>query len=392
MTAFLNAIGTVVAGAYTSARLSMSVPSDLDLLNAVATWELLDQQGRVWNQGEPTELTSEPSQVAPGEKTVSAEAEIAIPSNLPANDAGSTYQLRWKVKLRIGQPLYAFENFTVLPPTQQVHGAADAVELLGDNASVQIRLPKPYQHVEYECYKGNSKLFQSRSSSAPMQDSDGYIFQGQVTVGEYSGPSLDPFNVLWSYWDGIQPKQRETSQLYVVTPIMLDAVKDMQTWLNRAYIDSGMQPGTTFDTIDFIKYLRLGRDQFNASVLPTTFSMTAADGPIRWFWIGYSCVAACRAQYLAEGMKAFDYAGQVVQLNIDRTPFWEQTASALEQQLAEQVKPFKDILAKRGVTGGDGSSMALRPGAVGCVGVTIHGLSPVRGLYGFGSPFTPYQR
>jgi hypothetical protein len=180
--------------------------------------------------------------------------------------------------------------------------------------------------------------------------------------------------------------------MFIVTPIMLDAIKDMQTWLNRAYVDSGMQPGTTFEPVDFIKYLRLGRDQFNAAVIPTNFTMTAADGPIRWFWIGYSCVAACRAQYLAEGMKAFDYAGQVVQLNIDRTPFWDQMAQALEAQLSEQVKPFKDVLAKRGVIDGDGSNMALRPGAVGSIGITIHGLSPVRGLYGLGSPLTPYQR
>lgn len=392
MTAFMNGIGTVVAGTYASTRLSMSVPADLDLINANATWELLDQQGRVWNQGEPTELTSEPSQVAPDQKTISAECEIAVPSNLTANDAGTTYQIRWTVKLRSGQPLYAFENFTVLPPTQQAQGATDVIELNGDTAKVNIRLPKQYQYVEYECFKGNTKLFQARSASAPMQDSDGYFYQGQVVVQEYTNASLDPFNVIWSYWDGVQPKQRETSQMFIVTPIMLDAIKDMQNWLNRAYVDSGMQPGTTFEPVDFIKYLRLGRDQFNAAVIPTNFTMTAADGPIRWFWIGYSCVAACRAQYLAEGMKAFDYAGQVVQLNIDRTPFWDQMAQALEAQLAEQVKPFKDVLAKRGVTDGDGSNMALRPGAVGSIGITIHGLSPVRGLYGLGSPLTPYQR
>jgi hypothetical protein len=180
--------------------------------------------------------------------------------------------------------------------------------------------------------------------------------------------------------------------LFIVNPIVLDAVKEMQNWLNRAYTDSGRQPSTSFSPTDFVKYLRTGRDHFNAADKPTEFTMLGAAGPIRWFWIGYSCVSAARAQYLAEGMKAFNYSGQVVQLDIDNTPFWDATAQALEAQLAEQVKPFKDNLVKRGILGGDGSSMALRKGAVGSIGVTIHGMSPVHGLIGLGSPLSPYQR
>jgi hypothetical protein len=392
MTAFLNAIGSVVSGSYTSARLSMSVPSDLDLLNAVATWELLDQQGRIWTHGEPTDLVSEASQVALNQKTVSAEAEIAVPSSLPANPSGTTYQLRWTIKLRSGTPLYAFENFVVLPATNQAQGAVDVIELLGDIARVQLTLPKQYQFVEYECFRGNSRLFSARSASAPVQSADGYTYAGQVMPDEYLQASLDPFTIIWSYWDGVQTRQRETTQMFIATPIILDAVKDMQTWLNRAYIDSGTQPGTTFEPVDYIKYLRLGRDQFNAADKPTSFTLTAADGPIRWFWIGYSCVAACRSQYLAEGMKAFNYSGQVVQLDVDRTPFWDQMAQAMESQLAEQVKPFKDNLIKRGVVDGDGSNMALRRGAVGAIGVTIHGMSPLRGAYGLSTPLTPIIR
>lgn len=395
MTAFMHGIGSVITGSYSTARLSMSVPASLDLVNARATWELIDQQGRVWNHGEPTDLTAEASQVAPNQKTVSAECSISIPSNLPVNDLGTTYQLRWTIVLRNGQDLYAFENFTVLPSTQQVHGGVDSIELIGDTGNVQLRLPKKYQYVEYEGYINNRRIFDSRQSSAPVVEADVFTYKGQVTNGEYVNASLDPITIVWSYWDDVNHKQRETSQLFIASPIMLDAIKDMQTWLNRAYSDSGTQPGITFDALDYIKYLRLGRDQFNAAAVPTSFSLIAADGPIRWFWIGYSCLAACRAQYLAEGMKAFDYSGQVTQLSVDRTPFWEAMAQGLEGQLNEQVKPFKTVLAKRGVTDGDGSNMGLRPGAVGTVGITIHGLSSARrlaGLGGLGNGFIPYQR
>lgn len=393
MSAFLQGIGQVVAGSYTSARLSLALPASLDTVDAQLYWELIDQQGRIWTQGQVVELVSIASQTIPGQKTISAEAQVAVPSSLPANDAGTTYQLRWALKLRVGQPIYAFENFVVLPPFVQAAGASDVIELNGDVCRAQIRLPKAYTNVEYQAYRGNAPLFQSRSATAPVNDSDGFVYTGTVDPSEYSRASLDPYTVIWSYWDGTSVKQRETTQLFVATPVILDAVQDMQTWLNRAYIDSGIQPGTTFQPIDYVKYLRLGRDAFNAAVKPTNFSMTAADGPIRFFWIGYACVAAARAQYLAEGMKAFDYSGQVVQLNIDRTPFWEQIASVMEGQLLEQVKPFKDNLWKRGNTDGDGSNtLSLRRGAVGSVGVTIHGLSPLRGISGFLSQLAPIQR
>jgi hypothetical protein len=388
VSAFLQGIGQVVAGTFTSARLSLSVPATLDVIDSQAVWELLDQQGRVWTQGEPVSITIESSQTAPGQKIISSEAQISVPSNLPANDAGSSYQLRWTITLRSGQPpLYAFENFVVLPPFVQAQGASDAIELNGDTARVQIRLPVAYQYVEYECYRGNSRITAPRSAIQGGIDAEGTVFLGEIPHSEYEGASLDPLTVIWSYWNGVQTKQRETTQLFIATPVILDAVKDMSTWLNRAYTDSGTSPGTTFQPSDYIKHLRFGRDAFNAAVKPTNFTMTAAAGPIRWFWINYSCVAACRAQYLAEGMKAFNYAGQTVQLDIDRTPFWDQTASALEAQLDQQIKPYKDNLAKIGALGGDGSNtQALRAGAVGCIGITLHGASPMRnGLFGLGS-------
>lgn len=393
MSAFLQGIGTVVAGTFASARLSMSVPASLDVVDATAVWELLDARGQIWTCGEPVSLSIEASQTAPDQKTVRTEVQIAVPSNLPANDQGTTYQLRWTIQTRAAQPMYAFENFVVQPPFVQAQGASDSIELNGDTAIVQLRLPVPYANVELECYRGNARIAPARSARSPVPDADGWVYVGELQPQEYGGSSLDPLIVIWSYWNNGETKQRETTQLFIATPVILDAVKDMQTWLNRAYADSGIQPGTVFQPSDYIKHLRFGRDAFNAAVKPTGFTMTAAAGPLRWFWINYSCVAAARAQYLAEGMKTFNYAGATTQLDIDRTPFWDQLATSLESQLDQQVKPFKDNLAKIGALGGDGSNTtALRPGAVGCIGVTLHGASPQRGgLFGLGainiSPF-----
>lgn len=380
MSAFLQGIGQVTAGTFAQARLSLLVPSTLELKDAWCAWELLDLEGRVWTGGESVALTVEESQTQPGQRTISAEIQVNVPSNVPANVAGSQYQLRWSV-LRPGAPaLYAFENFLVLPLFTQGQGAQDAIELRGDVAFVQLRLPVQYASVYYETYRGNARISSPRNATQLAQDSTGYIYSGEIDPSEYGMASLDPLTVVWGYSSNGAPPTRETTQLFIVTPVMLDAVKDMQTWLNRAYVDSGTAPGTTFQPSDYIKHLRAGRDAFNAAVKPTYFTMTGASGPIRWFWISYSCVSACRAQYLAEGMKAFNYAGQTVQLDIDRSPFWDQAANTLEGTLDAQVKTFKDNLAKIGATDGDGgNTQGLRPGAVGCIGITLHGASSMRG-------------
>lgn len=394
MSAFLHAIGQMVAGESAAARLSLSVPASLDFVEARIRWELLDAGSQVWNFGDAVDFVSELSQTAPGQKTITAEISLAVPTNVIVNEQGSVFQVRWTIDLRNKQQLFSFENFTVFPPNSTDLGAVDAVELAGDTAVVQLRLSHQPAFIQYECFRGNARLFGRREVSSASNEAEGVItYTGGITPTEYLAPSLDPLTVVWHYGKTSANTNKETTQIFVVTPVILDAAKDMQTWLSRAYSDAGMQPGNMFSTTDFVKYLRLGRDQFNAAVTPTNFSLTAADGPIRWFWLMYSCIAAARAQYLAEGMKAFNYSGQVVQLDIDRTPFWEQVASTMEAQISEQVKPFKDALAKRGQLDGDGSNtLSLRRGAVGAIGITAHGISPLRNGMQSGFMTTPFQR
>jgi hypothetical protein len=60
-------------------------------------------------------------------------------------------------------------------------------------------------------------------------------------------------------------------------------------------------------------------------------------------------------QYMAEGSLAFDFSGQSVSLNIDRTTYIESMLGRLDTMVENQVKPVKRLLAKNGITSGDGS-------------------------------------
>jgi hypothetical protein len=112
--------------------------------------------------------------------------------------------------------------------------------------------------------------------------------------------------------------------------------------------------------------------------------MTDARGPIREFWLKFSEIMALRGQYLAEGEKVFNFQGQQIQLEVDRTPYYDSLANSLQQLLDNEAKAFKTMLIKRGILGGDGNAdpTAQRPGAAGAIGISI---TPA-------SSFGPYAR
>lgn len=386
MTAFTSGIGDVTAGSSIQTRMNMTLPSDFSLVGARAVWELLDGQSHLWNSGDCGDLTGEQSQINPSEKIVSAEANIAIPANIPANEFGSRYQIRYT--LIVGtQKLYQFEQFNVQAPNFVSAGAVDALELLGEDIQITINLPAAYDNVQYSLFQGNTAVFAARPTDGGTVTDVGVTYRGTVTYTDVYGASLDPFTVMWSYWNGTDPKTREPGELFIVNPVILDAVREVERAINRAYTDTGINPGTTFEPKDIIPYLRMGRDQFNAAITPTDITMINAIGPFKYFWIGYSIVQAARAQYINEGMKAFDFQGQRTQLTVDRTQYWQSLADAQESQLDEQIKAFKTNLAKRGIIDGDGSNLALRPGAIGSIGITLHGASPFRGGAGTQTPY-----
>jgi len=57
---------------------------------------------------------------------------------------------------------------------------------------------------------------------------------------------------------------------------------------------------------------------------------------------------------LQEGLKAFNFSGASVSLDIDLTQAYEGLRSVTEQIIQDSVRRFKKELALRGVTGGDG--------------------------------------
>ncbi len=391
--AVLQSIGQAIAGSVINTRFQVSLPFDLSLANAIAKWELLDLDGFTWNAGDCGQVYSEQSQTNPQEQSVYADSVIALPTSLVLNAAGTKYQIRYTLFLEQQAPLYVFDQFSVLPQTEIRYGPSSTLELVasGMQPVVTLTLPEAIDTSTLACavFINNVQVASATVSPQPVTTQNGYVYSATLPAPKANLAminNVEPYVIQWTYADANGLPQTEIGRMWVVNTAILDVAREVQSYINRAYTDGGIAPGTTFGTIDVMEYLRIGRDQFNASDKPTNFTMTNARGGFRWFWLLYSSAAACRAQYLVEGMKAFNYSGQEVQLDVDRTQYWDSMAQNLEQQANDQIKNFKDNLMRYGQHSGDGSSVALGARAVGSIGVTLHGASPLRGAMYMGLP------
>ena len=146
-----------------------------------------------------------------------------------------------------------------------------------------------------------------------------------------------------------------TYKVWPVTPQILVAASMVQDFCDRARLDNVI-PELEYTQSDLILYLYRGLATFN--MLPpraTDFTGTNMQGQFLDSWIICACIQALSAQFLAEGSLAFDFSGQTVSLNMDRSPAIEATISRLEGQLNTIVMPFKKLIGRAGVISGDGS-------------------------------------
>ncbi|MNQ34128.1 hypothetical protein D3C85_475790 [compost metagenome] len=142
---------------------------------------------------------------------------------------------------------------------------------------------------------------------------------------------------------------------WVITPQILVAAASLEQYINKARL-SNVIPELEYTQADLIEYLARGLNLFN-SFPPqiTAFTGTNMQGPILDGWLQCSAYYALAAQLQAEGALAFDFSGQSVSLNVDRTPSIESALGRVESALNDHVKPAKKLLARYGVISGDGS-------------------------------------
>jgi len=365
-------LGEIRSGESGIGSVSFTLGPGLTNSNLHILWDLVSPDGHIVSTGNCYDVIAIQNQFS---TVIRGDAVVHVPSSAAPSEFDRKYTLRWTL-FRPGQPdINSFEHLSVTGLTSAPLGVQDCVELQGDIASMSITLPELYEVVTLDVFSGvgNHRLAGPVSSTQPRRVGSGWYYQ--VNVDTNSLPAaLEPFICSWKYFHSATPgtNYRETSRLFVLNPSMMNAVEDARATVNRARATLFNFADMVFDTNTLVSFLRRGMDMFNAAGgIWTGFDMTDATGGVRDYWIGYSEVAMLQAQALAEGEKAFDFQGQAIQLTVDRTQYYNQLAQDTLSRLDTNVRPFKQSLQNKGVTGGSGNVSNVK-GNSARVGISIH--------------------
>lgn len=379
--AFNALLGEIQAGEAALGKAAFMFPAGFNASTGQVQWSIIDADGVVLGSGNAYDYAI--TNLSNGTK-VEAQAVVSVPSDVLPTLQGQSYQLRWTLVLN-GQTYHSFESLRVTGPNTVPEGVEDVVELTGKPIPVSCVFSQPYESVTLDVYQDNTQVGDTITLTNSLKTSDGYLYQ--TTLNLDLPARLESYTLMWSGKLASNPyTERQTGRLFIVNPMILSATDDMRLLVNRSRSTIAHQQDLMFTVPLLLAYLRRGRDAFNGAYgVMTAFTFTAAKGPLREYWLRFAEIQALRGQYLAEGEKVFNFSGQAIQLDVDRTQYYESAANNIQQLLDSECKNFKNILIKRGILSGDGNVENLtvqRPNAAGVLGISI---SPA-------SNFGPYAR
>lgn len=281
-------------------------------------------------------------------------AELAVPELGLDDDVSLT--LLWLFDAEDREYSYK-EEFIVEPAVQ--HRVTDIVcdFIKGENLKPYVILPAqiPVESLDISIFDGNKLVYQASG----LTDPDLFINHrcaSNKTYFElsfiYSVTALKPLT--FRYRD-LRTGRSDTLGFWVVSPQVLTTTRMVEDFINKARLQNTI-PELEYTQADLVQYVFRGLALFNQRPPALTyFTGMNMQGILLDAHVICSCYYALAAQLQAEGALAFDFGGQSVSFNVDRSPSIEAALGRIEGQIDNQVAQTKRLLGKKGIFSGDGS-------------------------------------
>lgn len=266
-------------------------------------------------------------------------------------------RLRWVMK-DINGDKYTNNDSVIVSPKVDIRNS-DIVIQHGDT-DLAFTLPVAFSTGytgNYKVYQANELLFSRDLTASDVEKNvsiDTTSFTVPIAAEDIPIPSLASYLLVVDVKPPASKKRSYTYKLWAVTPQILLGVSHLEDFLNKSHIENVI-PELRYTDADLVMYLERGLYMFNRVKYPTGFTGTNMQGALFDAWLICSSYYALGAQLLAEGSLAFDFSGQGISLNVDRTPSLESALGRIENQITSEVEPLKKILNSQGITVGDGS-------------------------------------
>ena len=317
----------------------------------------------------------------PGEWT----SAIALP-NLGLEQTGE-YRIRWRMRSSDNDKYQIYENLLIDP---KVDRRDSEIVVMEDDELIEFALPYEYSDAgtptKFQVYSGNNETL---SSYIDLRDTSIVKTVG-VERTLVAAPAIPMTPSLKANLLVVRSKLRErprnfSFKYWCITPQIALASTLVEDYLNKARIQN-IIPELDYTAGDLLGYLERGLNLFNMTGIVTSFTGTNMQGMLLDGWVTCSCYYGIATQLIAEGSLAFDFSGQGISLNVDRTPQLDSAIGRLEARIQDTVVPLKKQITNQGFFGGDGSvgATAMRnPYSTGILSLTNSPTTRVNGWNSF---------
>jgi hypothetical protein len=301
-------------------------------------------------------------------------ANLSIPNLGIAGNSELT--IRWRAIDLATNEKHTIKDSLIVEPQIDARDS-DIVALFGDT-KVAFVLPTTIDTADvatYQVYANNVALL---TNPMDFTDASVNVDRSIIDTTRVTIPMVVPAASLYSNLLKVDILRATVStpmvflyKLWALTPQLMLMMSHLESFLNKSRIENTI-PELRYTTGDLVTYLERGLDIFNMIEKPTTFTGLNMQGALFDAHLICAEYYAISAQLLAEGSLAFDFSGQGISLNVDRTPQLEAALGRIESLMNDKIPPLKKELIKNGITGGDGSAGATgynNPYAKGTLGV-----------------------
>lgn len=259
-------------------------------------------------------------------------ATFTVPSGtVVTTDDATTYSLTWTASLpnntskevtRLFE--VAEENFVVVNNNLPLLITADSV------FSDFLQITKPFTVDSYtvavrtDISTTNLYVFSEVTSPSIYSYNENYNLY-RFQAADNLGNLLDMPNiagnlqVVWTYVVNGE-SYTKVNPIFLLNAPGFALIQDLRMSLDRyKFVD--IDPNMQWKDYEFLHFAIKGIQRINASNPPSQFDITSLPISLTYAVQQAALVEACRAWYLAEGMRAFEFQGQDVSLNIERTQY-----------------------------------------------------------------------
>jgi len=299
-------------------------------------------------------------------------AQFTLPDDVLIGNEGQKYKIVWSVKDSLGASYKESDYFSVVDNTEFALDEIDIPErimLAKSFLNDSLVLPK---NVNVDALslrvvdRQDNLIFESGpiSTTPTLINRKNQIFKykSPTAIEAIAVPVWDftPYQVQWTYEDGGE-SETTIHYMYAINSKVADVVRSVRSVIDKAR-NQPFNPALAFFDTDILNYLSLGISYFN-SAKPTNTNFNVSTIPNEMYTPMIECVMyyALRAQLGAESQANFQFGGQSVTLDMDRTQWIESELGRIQSYLQGELPGVK----RRWIRGGGGR------GAPGVLGVNL---------------------